>query len=109
MKAFNLELQLISLIDNNYEHIQQLETLGSHYKIMKEKSFMKEYPDEYNLTQEQIDRLYIITRTTHNSHYDMRLFTSSEFQNPDNVISAVLVQHSVRAMPDFKQELYNKS
>ena len=105
MKAFNKELQLISLIDNNYEHIQQLETLGSHYKIMKEKSFMKKYPDEYNLTQEQIDRLYIITKTTQNSHYNMGLYLSPEFQNPDNIISAVLTQHNVREMPNFKQKI----
>ena len=102
MKAFDLELQLISLIDNNYEHIQQLETLSSHYKVMKEKSFMKEYPDEYNLTQEQIDRLHIIAKTTHNSHYDMRLYLSPEFQDSNNTINAVLEQHNVRAIKKIK-------
>ena len=107
MKAFIKELELISLIDNNYEHIQQLETLGEHYRLMKQDDYSKNYPNEYTLTQEQIDKLFIIARTTQNAHYDMRLFTSEEFKNTSNIISNVLKEYNIKPITSFKQKYYD--
>lgn len=108
MKAFIKELELISLVDNNYDHIQQLETLSEHYKLMKESDYSKQYPNEYNLTQEQINNLFIICKTTQNAHYDMRLHTSVEFQDESNTVSNVLKKYDVKAIPSFKQQYYDK-
>jgi hypothetical protein len=108
MKAFIKELELISLINNNYEHIQQLETLSDHYKLMKESAYSKEYPNEYNLTQEQINNLFIISKTTQNEHYGMHLYTSIEFQDENNTISKVLKKFNVNPLPSFKELYHNK-
>ncbi len=108
MDAFTKELKLISLVNNNYEHIGELETLANHYKLMIESNYSKNYPNEYNLTQAQIDKLVIITKTTQNSHYDMGLYTSKEFQDPSNVIDDVIEIPST----NYKQkylDLYTKN
>lgn len=108
MNAFINELQLISLIDNNYEHIQQLNTLLDHYKLMKESEFSKEYPGEYNLTQAQINKLFIITKTTINAHYNMSKYTSEEYKDVSNIVHNVLDTFKARKMPSFKQMYYDK-
>ena len=107
MTAFIKELELISLIDNNYEHIQQLETLSNHYKLMKESNYSKEYPSNYNLTQEQIDKLIIISKTTQNAHYNMGLYTSNEFKDVNNTVENVLKTFNTQPLISFKDLYYN--
>lgn len=106
MKAFKKELELISLINNNYVHIVQLETLAEHYQSMVESDYSKQCPSEYCLTQEEIDNLYIITITTINSHYDMRLYTDTKFQNKENIVDKALEKVDKKPMRSWKQEVY---
>ena len=106
MNAFLKELELISLVNNNYEYIQQLETLSNHYSRMVVSDYDKQYPSEYGLTQEQIDNLVIITKTTQNSHYGMKLFTSEEFQNESNIVDNVLIKLDKKPLRSFKQEYF---
>ncbi len=108
MKAYTKELELISLVNENYNHIQQLETLIEHYKLMKESDYSKEYPNEYNLTQEQIDKLYVIAKTTQNSHYDMKLYTQEIFKDNDNTVNNVLKSLGLNTLTSFKVMYYDK-
>jgi hypothetical protein len=96
MKAFIKNLELISIVFNNYEHIKQLETLSECFKQMRESDYSKEYPSDYDLTQTQIDRLFVICKTSQNSRYNYKLFTNPEFQNAENLITNVLLKHKLR-------------
>jgi len=60
-------LELIAIVHDNYEHIQQLETLAT---LLEDK-----YPQEA-----------IVAKTTQNSHYGYTMYTSKELQNPNNHI-----------------------
>lgn len=64
-------LELIAIVHDNYEHIQQLETLGN---MLKDK-----YPEEYE-----------VCRTTQNSHYDYKLYTR-DFQDHTKHINNQLI------------------
>lgn len=107
MKAFIKELELLSLVNNNYKHIQQLETLSEHYSLMKESDYSKEYPNDYSLTQEQIDKLVVIAKTTQNAHYDMALFGSKDFQDVNNTVDNVLKSFNIEPLNSFKQLYYD--
>ena len=56
-------LELIAIVHDNYEHIQQLETLGN---LLKDK-----YPEEAE-----------VAFTTQNSHYNYNLYTR-DYKNPE--------------------------
>jgi hypothetical protein len=58
-------LELIAIVHDNYDHVEQLETLIS---LLEDK-----YPQEA-----------MVAKTTQNSHYNYLLYTSKEYQNPDN-------------------------
>jgi len=90
MNAFKSNLKLIKLTNDNYGHIGDLETLSNLYVLAKESDYNKEYPNQWNLTQEQITKLGLITKTTHNSHYNYNLFASKELQDPLNHVDIVL-------------------
>ena len=62
-------LELIKVVNDNYNHIAQLEALC---KLLN----TPETEDEH-----------IICKTTHNSHYDYKLFTTPKFQHPENYIN----------------------
>jgi len=64
-------LELIKVVNDNYNHIQQLETL--------EELLKNDYPDEY-----------IVAKTTHNAHYDYRYLGHRKFQNPLNHIDCFI-------------------
>ena len=74
---------------------------------MKESDYSKQNPSEYGLTQEQIDKLLIIIKTTHNSHYSNKFYTSSEFQNEQNIVDNVLKTFNLKPLKSFKQMYYN--
>jgi hypothetical protein len=87
---FKQHLNLIKIVHDNYSHIQDLEILGEMYRDMEETEYSKQYPSEYQLTQFQIDKLYVICKTTQNSHYGFGLFLSPEFQDSNNHIDIIL-------------------
>ena len=95
MSAFKKELELINLVNSNYSHISQLETLGNHYaNLMRESSYTTDckangHLNEYHLTNEDIARLEVIARTTHNSHYGFQLWIN-RYNNPNDTIENVL-------------------
>ena len=64
-------LELIKLVNDNYNHIQQLETLE---ELLKDN-----YPDEY-----------IVAKTTHNSHYNYNYLGHRKYQNPFNHIDCFI-------------------
>ena len=90
MKAFKNHLKVIQIVHNNYSHIQDLETLGDMFKLMKESEYSKNYQNEFQLTQQQITELEIICKTTQNSHYGYNLFVSELYKNPSNHIDNVI-------------------
>jgi hypothetical protein len=102
MIAFRKQLELISLVENNYEHIEQLETLGNNYNLMKESNYAREYPSEYTLNQDQIKELEQIVETTKQSHYKDEL-KQSVFH-----INNVLPLHNLKQIPNFKKTYYEK-
>ena len=93
---YKKHLQLIQVVHNNMSHIEDLEILGKMFANMVESEYSKEYPSIYNLTQDQIDHLCIVCKTTQNSHYEYNLFTDATFQNPNNHVDAILLNtHSL--------------
>lgn len=68
-------LELIQVVNNNYEHIDQLEKLNQMFDHLQSSVW---------LTEEEINDLAIVSKTTQNSHYEYKLFTSPNYQNPDN-------------------------
>lgn len=84
-------LELIKVVNDHYDHISQLEALE---KIL---SFVQ--PHVY-LSQEQIDKLAVIAATTHNSHYDYKLYTLARFQNPENHIDMQLAKEQKKMVND---------
>jgi hypothetical protein len=105
--AFKRNLELISLVNNNYEHIQQFETLIEAFKLMKESEYSLKYPNEFCLTKEQIDSLIEIVINTHNSHYDYKLYLDTKYQNSDLCIHNVLAKYGIKQLPSFKDMYYD--
>jgi len=91
MTAFKHNLDLIQLVNNSYNHITQLETLTRLFASSKESEYSKEFPSDSNLTQYEIDQLAMICKTTHNSHYNYKLFLFPEFQNSNNHVDNMLL------------------
>jgi hypothetical protein len=77
MKTLKKAIELIAVVNSNYEHIEQLETLESLYSNLKETEYSKQYPSEYSLTQQQINELHRICNVTRNSHYNKELLTDN--------------------------------
>jgi hypothetical protein len=73
-------LKLIKVVNDNYNHIQQLQTLA---EVLKEK-----YPEEH-----------VVTVTTINSHYEYGLFGHKKFQHPENHIDSFFVGKNVVDKP----------
>lgn len=90
MKALNNNLKLILVVHNNYNHIQDFETLTKLFESSVESDYSKQYPSEYSLSQAQIDHLVVICKTTHNSHYDYNLFKDDMYKNPINHIDKII-------------------
>lgn len=67
-------LELIAVVDKNFNHIQQLETLST---LLRE----EKYKDEL-----------VVCMTTQNAHYDYRLFGLKALQIPENHIDTFLNQ-----------------
>lgn len=103
MGAFIKQLELISLVDQNFSHIQQLESLLENYKLMKESNYSKEYPNIHLLTQEEINKLIVITETTRKSHYE------SELLNSNNHILNVLKEYNSKPVENFKTKYYESN
>ena len=72
-------LELIQLVNNEYKHIEQLETLCSMFANMQE---------SYGLTKAEIDLLFIICKTTQSAHYGLKFNTL--FGNPANHVDVVI-------------------
>ena len=72
-------LELIQLVNNSYKHIEQLDTLGSMFINMEE---------SYGLTRAEIGLLYVICKTTQQSHHGLKLNTV--FGNPENHVDVVI-------------------
>ena len=71
-------LELIKVVNDNYNHIEQLETLGTLLNTF-------EYKDEYT-----------ILKTTHNSHYAYKLFGHKKYQNPLNHIDCYIDEEQLK-------------
>ena len=72
-------LELIQLVNNTYNHIEQLETLGSMFANMQE---------SYGLTTAQIGNLFIICKTTQQAHHGLK--PNTVFGNPANHVDVVI-------------------
>lgn len=70
---FEHYLNLIETVNNSFKHISELEALSKLLKYSEENIW---------LTMDETKKLHEICCTTHNSHYDYKLFTK-EFQNPE--------------------------
>lgn len=88
--AFWTNLKLIKVVFDNYDHIQDFETLTKLYADYKEDEFYKDHPSTYRLTKKEAERLVLICETTRNSRYNYTLFKSESRQNPDNHIDRIL-------------------
>lgn len=71
-------LELIKIVNDNYDHVTQLKAL--------ERLIDNTKPNVW-LSQEEIDKLDIIIKTTHNSHYDYHLFLNPSYQIPQNHVN----------------------
>lgn len=99
MSYLNNYLELVQLVNNNYKHISQFEQLERLIENVK--------PSVW-LNQEEIDKLEIIAKTTHNANYDYRLFTSKEYQNPNNQVDAILLAKPFQLNGDMAEQ-FNES
>lgn len=80
-------LILIKTINDNYSHINELETLEH---LLKDHDLDNIDPKGERLWFGDLNKEYIVAMTTHNSHYDYKLFTDPQFQNPDNHVDKIL-------------------
>lgn len=81
MNYFKQQLQLIQTVNNNYKHIVELEAIEILLQYTSPNVF---------LSKEEIAKSLLICKTTHNSHYKYKLFTSSTIQNPNNHVDIQL-------------------
>ncbi len=78
-------LRLIKFVNDNYEHIGDLERLINLISRATE--------DTVGTCHE-----LIIAKTTHNSHYDYKLYTYPEFQNPENHVDKHVVPETMQSL-----------
>ena len=81
MKNFISELRLIFLVSTQSNYYDEFNTLITHYESMK--------PNTDYLSQEEIDKLIIIAKTTLNDYYFMKLYMF-EYQDISNTVTNVL-------------------
>jgi hypothetical protein len=84
------------LVNNKYNHIADLESLSTLLQNTK--------PNIW-LTQEEIDKLIIVAKTTHNSHYSYAYMLSKQFQDPENHVDIVFKKAYIA---EYSKESYNK-
>lgn len=87
-REFQKQLVLIKLVEKTYKHIDQLESLGSLYSKIED--------------DKEAEKLYIISRTTQNAHYDYKLYTLSMFKDVKNHIDN-LVNDDFRIIEDYEE------
>lgn len=94
-------LELIKVVNDNYNHIVQLEALDNL------------------LNTEETKEEYIVCKTTHNSHYNYRLFGHKKYQDPTNHIDNFIEvknnhwingikDKSITVVPDGESIYYGK-
>lgn len=81
MNYFKMQLDMIQTVNNNYKHIVEVEAVEQLLQYTAPNVF---------LSKEEIARLLLICKTTHNSHYNYKLFTSAVYQDPTNHVNIVL-------------------
>ena len=80
-------LLLIKTINDNYSHINELETLEH---LLRDHNISKTDANSERLWFDDLSKEYIVAMTTHNSRYDYKLFIDPQFQNPDNHVDKIL-------------------
>lgn len=94
-KILQMQLGLILTVFKNYDHIIEFEQLSNLYIHYNEFTWAD---TQYDM-EEVMEVCYHITKNTHNSVYQYRLFTSPEYQQPLFHIERVIDQY----FPEIKK------
>ena len=96
MRYFIQYLQLIKVVHDNYNHIQQMETLSRMFDNLQPSVWLKE---------EEIKLLSIVIETTINSHYDYHYLLAETYTNPENHIDVI---YKNKYIAEYGQERYDE-